>query len=44
MQQEFIFFEEAWNEKSKENRTGEVLDGRISSTREAADDSKRPRG
>ena len=37
--QEYIYFEESWNE----NRDGEVLDGRTSSTRETEDDTKRPR-
>ena len=41
--QEFIFFEDSWNEERKENRTGEVLDGRIISTREEKDDTETSR-
>lgn len=43
MKETYVFFEESWNENSTENRDGEILDGRISSTRETEDDTKRPR-
>ena len=44
MKEKFVFFEESWNEESTENRRGEVLDGRTSPTREASDDTEKPRG
>lgn len=40
---DFVYFEDSWNEEKPKNRTGEVLDGRISPTREKEDDTKRPR-
>lgn len=43
MVQEFIFFEDSWNEERKENRTGKVFDGGVISTRETEDDPKAPR-
>ena len=44
MKDGFIYFEDSWNEYTKKDRTGEILDGRTSSTRETKDDTKRPRG
>lgn len=42
MKVNYVFFEDSWNESTKEDRTREVLDGRISSTRETEDGTKRP--
>ena len=44
MKEKYIFFEESWNEESKKDRGGEVLDGRTSPTRETEDDTKGTRG
>lgn len=44
MKVEFIFFEDTWNENSKEDREREIFDGRTSPTRETKDDTKVPRG
>jgi hypothetical protein len=37
---DFVFFEDSWNESNEKNRRREVLDGRISPTRETSDDTK----
>jgi hypothetical protein len=41
--EEFVFFEESWNESKEKDRAGEVLDGGDSPTSETTDDTKRPR-
>ena len=39
--EEYIFFEESWNENTEKGRGRDVFNGRISSTRETKDDTER---